>query len=261
MLRSSTLALGLSTVVLAGALVGCGRLPAAMPGAEEPAAPPAPTAAPATPAPGGPTPPPAPPAPGPGPVQPPAPPAPPAAPGLPPLAPLPKPTPTPGLRPAAAPAPVDPAAAMEAFLELLGKFGYEAGGDAAHNIKMQIGPVLRVPANRFHLVDGPGLKAVYEARKASFGANPPDYATWMAGAKAAAQAPAKGWFVGRRALYRSILRDRYTELGSDRELIFYRRLPDTRMVSYRADGRIDDYGVFPDTTWRDFLAVPAALMR
>lgn len=174
------------------------------------------------------------------------------------LRPLPKPTATPGYK-APAGGGGNPDAEMAEFVDLLGKFGYDPGARDVQNVRMQVAVVNRVPAERFHWVDGPGIGATYELRAREF-PNPISYDQWKAEGLALAQRyQGISYYVGRRALYRDILRDRYNDTGNDAELVMYKRLNRTNLfVSYRADGQIDDFGLFPVNDWRNFLPVPGA---
>jgi len=178
------------------------------------------------------------------------------------LRPLPKPTATPLVkRPAAAPAP-DPAADMAAFIDLLGQFGYDPGARDAQNIRMQLAVVHRVPQQRLRWVSSPTLGLTYGQRVKDF-PKPLTYDQWKAeGLELARRANGIAYYVGRRALYRDILRDRYNDTGTDAELVFYKRLEGTPLfVSYRADGQLDDYGFFRVVDWRNFLPVPGSIWQ
>lgn len=258
MLRRRAVVMGLSSALLLGALVGCGRSSAAMP---EPDAPPPADPGPPPPAdppasgPADPTPPAPPAPPGPGPT--PAPPVPPPLPPLPPLTPLPQPTPTPGPKALSASA----SQSLNPFVKQLVGLGYALDASDLPQLKGQFLAVLSVPSQRLHAEDSPGMRQTHAMRKGTFGAQAPAYAAWLGQAKVAAAAPAKGWYVGRRALYQSVLRERLADYGSDEALAFYKRLADGRMVSYRADGRVEDLGLFPTTSPRDFVLVPTTLSR
>ncbi len=174
------------------------------------------------------------------------------------LRPLPKPTATPAFKgPAGGGG--NPGEDMSEFVDLLGKFGYDPGAREVQNVRMQVAVVNRVPQERFHWVDGPGLGLTYEARAREF-PNPISYEQWKAeGLALAARYQGISYYVGRRALYRDILRDRYNDTGSDAELVMYKRLNRTQLfVSYRADGQIDDFGFFRVDDWRNFLPIPGA---
>ncbi|MEB3195904.1 MAG: hypothetical protein VKP62_01755 [Candidatus Sericytochromatia bacterium] len=255
-----------SSFLLLGVLLvsGCGRTPANPLGPDEPEPgpqEPAPSEAPGEPA----LPLPAPFPPGGAQPAPPAPVAPkPPASGnpRPALRPLPKPTSTPPVKAGAgAPAP-DPGAQMGEFIELLGRFGYDPGARDIQNVRMQVAVVNRVPAARFHWVESPTLGLTYGKRVKDF-PKPISYQQWKAdGLELARRNQGIAYYVGRRALYRDILRDRYNDTGSDAELVFYKRLVRTQFfVSYRADGQIDDYGYFPVDDWRNFLPVPGAFWQ
>lgn len=180
------------------------------------------------------------------------------------LRPLPKPTATPGYK-APSGGGGDAGADMGEFVDLLGKFGYDPGAREVQNVRMQVAVVNRVPAERFHFVDGPALRTTYETRarewaEAIGAPNLITYEEWQGQAIGLAQRyQGISYYVGRRALYRDILRDRYNDTGNDAELVIYKRLNRTQMfVSYRADGQIDDFGFFAIDDWRNFLPVPGA---
>ena len=180
------------------------------------------------------------------------------------LRPLPKPTSTPGYK-APAGGGGNPDAEMAEFVDLLGKFGYDPGAREIQNVRMQVAVVNRVPAERFHWVDGPGLVATHATRAREWAeaiGSPTliSYEEWKSqGMDLAMRYQGVSYYVGRRALYRDILRDRYNDTGNDAELVIYKRLNRTNMfVSYRADGQIDDFGNFPINDWRNFLPVPGA---
>lgn len=178
------------------------------------------------------------------------------------LRPLPRPTPTPPPASGGGGVPADPAADMTEFIELLSRFGYDPGARDLQNVRMQVATVKRVPRSRLHWMDGPSLGLIYGRRVREF-PQPIPYAQWKAdGLNLAARTQGVSYYVGRRALYRDILRDRYNDTGSDAELVLYKRLNRTPFfVSYRADGRIDDYGYFRVDDWRNFLPVPAAFWQ
>lgn len=174
------------------------------------------------------------------------------------LRPLPKPTATPGFK-APAGGGGDPSADMAEFIDLLGKFGYDPGARDVQNVRMQVAVVNRVPPERMHWVQGPGIGLTFGQRAKLF-PGPIAFDQWQAdGLALARRYQGVSYYVGRRALYRDILRDRYNDTGSDAELVLYKRLNRTQLfVSYRADGQIDDYGYFAVDDWRNFLPVPAA---
>jgi hypothetical protein len=151
---------------------------------------------------------------------------------------------------------------MAEFIELLSRFGYDPGARDVQNVRMQVATVKRVPKERLHWVDSPSLGLTYGRRVRDFPQAIP-YAQWRAeGLELAARTQGVSYYVGRRALYRDILRDRYNDTGSDAELVLYKRLNRTPFfVSYRADGRVDDYGYFRVDDWRNFLPVPAAFWQ
>ena len=116
-------------------------------------------------------------------------------------------------------------------------------------------------SSRSHEAELPLGRAVY--RKATFPTPPANMKAWMdGGLNLARRAETVSWYVARRELYRDIFRDRYAQDPAGSELIFYKRLNKTGfMVSYRANGQIDDYAFFPEINWREFLAVPDAFLR
>ncbi|MFN3432498.1 MAG: hypothetical protein ACK46X_21440 [Candidatus Sericytochromatia bacterium] len=181
------------------------------------------------------------------------------------LRPLPAATPTPAPRGNAGGGGADPAAAMDKFIDTLRSFGYEPANssNAAYNVRMQLLPLTRVPDNRFHWVNSDTLGLTWGRRKATFPTPPASMKAWMdGGLNLARRAETVSWYVARRELYRDIFRDRYAQDPAGSELIFYKRLNKTGfMVSYRANGQIDDYAFFPEINWREFLAVPDAFLR
>lgn len=189
---------------------------------------------------------------------------PPSTPGKSGLRPLPAVTPTP--KPAGNPGSgADPAAAIEKFVDTLQSFGYApaSGSNAAYNIRMQLLPLTRVPGERFHWVNSDTLGLTYGRRKGAFPKPPASMKEWMDGGLALARRDAPvSWYVARRDLYRDIFRDRYKCDSDGCELVFYKRLNKTGlMVCYRANGEIVDYGFFPEINWREFIAVPDAILR
>lgn len=178
------------------------------------------------------------------------------------LRPLPRPTPTPPPKSGGGGAASDPAVDMAEFIELLSRFGYDPGARDVQNVRMQVATVKRVPKSRLHWVNSPALGLAYGRRVRDF-PQPISYAQWKAeGLDLAARSQGVSYYVGRRALYRDILRDRYNDTGTDAELVLYKRLNRTPFfVSYRADGRVDDYGYFRVDDWRNFLPVPAAFWQ
>jgi len=177
------------------------------------------------------------------------------------LRPLPKVTPTPagGAKGGGG---SDPQADMAAFVDLLGNFGYDPGAREIQNVRMQVAMVHRVPANRLNW--GPDEAATYkkyQERAKSF-PYPIAYEAWkQQGGELAARSDGFTYFVGRRELYRHILYSRYTDQGSDAELIIYKGLNRSKLfVTYRANGQIDDYGYFAVTDYRNFLPVPGAFL-
>jgi hypothetical protein len=181
------------------------------------------------------------------------------------LRPLPAATPTPAPRGNAGGGGQDPTAAMDKFVDTLRSFGYEPANssNAAYNVRMQLLPLTRVPDNRFHWVNSDNLGLTFGRRKGTFPTPPATMKAWMdGGLNLARRAETVSWYVARRELYRDIFRDRYTQDPAGSELIFYKRLNKTGyMVSYRANGQIDDYAFFPEINWREFLAVPDAFLR
>jgi hypothetical protein len=151
---------------------------------------------------------------------------------------------------------------MAGFVELLGNFGYSAGDREIQNVRMQVAMIHRVPGNRLNW--GPDEAATfkkYQERAKSF-PYPIEYEAWkQQGGELAARSDGFTYFVGRRELYRHILYDRYTDQGSDAELIIYKGLNRSNLfVTYRANGQIDDYGYFAVTDYRNFLPVPGAFL-
>jgi hypothetical protein len=180
------------------------------------------------------------------------------------LRPLPAATPTPKPGGGGATAP-DPQVSIDRFVQLLINFGYEpAGGDnGAYNVKMQLLPLTRVPYDRFHWVPSDNLGLTYGRRKSTFPKVPATMKEWMDGGLALARRDTNvSWYVGRRELYRDIMHDRYTCESGSCELVFYKRLNRTGyVVSYTANGQIDDYAFVPEFTWRDYIPVPDAILR
>ncbi len=184
------------------------------------------------------------------------------------LRPLPKPTPTTPSN-SGVPAKPDPEAAMNKFLQVLEDFGYEAGRNAASNVRMQIAIINRVPAERLRWSDRQSASQTFQRRVNSSGLpngawpRPISFEQWLADGQALARrSSGVSYYVARRGLYRDILRDRYNDTGDDAELILYKRLNRTPFfVCYRASGELDDYGYFKDAAdWREFLPVPAAIV-
>lgn len=176
------------------------------------------------------------------------------------LRPLPKPTPT--APPKGGSGGGNPTADMAGFVELLGNFGYAPGGREIQNVRMQVAMVHRVPANRLTWgADDAATLKKYQVRAKSF-PYPIAFEAWkQQGGELAARPDGFTYFVGRRELYRHILYDRYTEQGSDAELIIYKGLNRSNLfVTYRANGQIDDYGYFAVTDYRNFLPVPGAFL-
>lgn len=178
------------------------------------------------------------------------------------LCPLPKVTPIPPAKPSET-KPADPQAQVEAFAETLARFGYQpaTASNAAQNLRMQLLPLTRV--TRFVWPSDPSfVQKVYDARKAGFPGRAPSLQEWQNAAMGLASRSASvTWYVARRDLYRSIIQDIYSPAPAN-ELVFYKRLNRTGfVVSYRANGLICDYGYYNEFTWRDFIAVPDALIK
>lgn len=182
------------------------------------------------------------------------------------LRPLPQATPTP------APAKAgdggggsDPQKDQDAFIQLLRQFGFgpafKSDDDAIADVRTQLLPLMRVPDSRFGWANDPNLGLLYGRRKGDFPAQP-SFDQWKAaGLDLARRTQSVSFFVSRRAFYRDIIGDRYSDAPPN-ELIFYKRLNRTGyMVSYKPSGQIVDYGFWPEITWRDFIAVPAAFMN
>lgn len=180
------------------------------------------------------------------------------------LRPLPAATPTPAPKGGGGSAP-NPSAQIDSFINLLRNFGYEPANssNAAYNVKMQLLPLTRVPSDRFHWVPSDNLGLTYGRRKGSFPKPPASMKEWMDGGLALARRDTNvSWYVGRKELYQDIMHDRYTCDSGSCELVFYKRLNRTGyVVSYTANGQIDDYAFVPEFTWRDYIAVPDAILR
>lgn len=176
------------------------------------------------------------------------------------LKPLPKPTPIPAAKGATGGGGSDPAKAMNSFVGLLQSFGYDLGEDGVANARMQLQPLLHAAPAYAHWVESPDLIDKYNMHKDAFArANQPvTFDQWKAMGVALTQRDQSfTFYVARKDLYRGILKDRYHDVRSDKLLIFYKRLNRTnQMVTYTADGGIDDFGLFSDLDWRNFIVVP-----
>ncbi|MDB5101069.1 MAG: hypothetical protein JWM80_5490 [Cyanobacteria bacterium RYN_339] len=179
------------------------------------------------------------------------------------LKPIPKPTPIPAAKAAAGGGGSDPAKAMNAFVGLLQNFGYDLGEDGVANARMQLQPLLHAAPAYAHWVETPDLIDKYNMHKDAFAkANMPlSFEQWKAAGVAMCQRDQSfTFYVARKELYRGILKDRYHDVRSDKLLIFYKRLNRTnQMVTYTADGGIDDFGLFGDLDWRNFILVPGEM--
>lgn len=181
------------------------------------------------------------------------------------LRPLPKPTAIPAYKPPTGGG-SDPEADMTSFVDLLGQFGYDAGARAEQNVRMQVAVVKRTPPKLLHWVQSENLGLTFGRRLQEMtkaGQKPVTYDQWKAnGINLAARGEGVSYYVGRRALYRDILKDRYNDNASDAELVIYKRLNRTQwFVSYRANGQVDDFGFFAVDDWRNFLPIPAAFWQ
>lgn len=180
--------------------------------------------------------------------------------------PLPKPTATPG-----APAgnggggSANPQQDEQDFINLLQQFNFGPAfkdpDQAIEDVKTQLMPELRVPPGQFHWPNDPDVQKVYAGRAKSFPA-PISFNDWLkAGIALAQRTQGVSFYVARRPLYQEIITNRYTN-NPPNQLIFYKRLDRTGfLVCYGPDGTVLDYGYWPEITWQDFLAVPAAFLQ